>query len=62
MEGKIIAREKLVKQLLFFMKGKIMAITIQNHELQVTLKALGATMTSITDSQGVGYLWQGDAT
>ncbi|HGI3156622.1 TPA: aldose 1-epimerase family protein, partial [Streptococcus agalactiae] len=39
-----------------------MAITIQNHELQVTLKALGATMTSITDSQGVEYLWQGDAT
>lgn len=39
-----------------------MAITIQNHELQVTLKALGATMTSITDSQGVEYLWQGDPT
>ncbi len=39
-----------------------MAITIQNHELQVTLKALGATMTSITDSQGVEYLWQGEPT
>ena len=55
MEGKIIAREKLVKQLLFFMKGKIMAITIQNHELQVTLKAL-STFGKGTPLIGVGKL------
>ena len=39
-----------------------MEYILNNEQLTVTFTTKGGTICSIEDSQGIEYLWQGDAT